>query len=190
MANTFAPVGFRDTMLYGGSSPNYAVASTTIAYNYGTKIGFGDPVKQSSGTIVVMPAGDSNTIWGIFLGCYYYDPSIQMVTWRNNWPAPSNLSSTTIVKAMVVVDRNFEFMVQVNGGPATTSNIGSNFDITTSSSGAPASNGLSTCSCSGTFAGTTTLPFTMTGIVPSGAFTNFGNLQAGVPATYDSTQAN
>lgn len=190
MANTFAPVGFRDTVLYGGAAPNYAVSSALIAYNYGTKIGMGDPVKLVSGQLNVMPAGDSNTIYGIFWGCEYYDPSLQQYVWRPYWPAPGTLASTAVVKAKVIVDRNFEFAVQVNGGPATAANIGQNFDITSSSSGAPGNNGLSTCSCSGTFATTSTLPFTVTGIVPSGSYTNFGNLQAGVPATYDSTQAN
>ena len=190
--NTFAPVGFREARQYGSMAPNYAMETFNIAYNYATQIAFGDPVKLSSGNIVVMPNGDSNTILGIFAGCEYYDPVSQMYRWFNYWSAPSVLASTAIVKARVITDRNTVFYAQVNSTtPVAQSNIGQNSDITVSSSGAPTSGtGISTCSLSGTFATTTTLPFTVVGIVPSGSFTNFGNLQAGTPATYDQTAGN
>lgn len=190
MANTFAPVGFRESREYGAAPPNYAMETFPIAYNYSTQIGRGDPVKLVSGYLNIMPTGDSNTILGIFMGCEYYDPVAQMYRFFNWWPAPTTLASSQVVLAKVITDRSQRFIVQVNSTTAVAqSNVGQNCDITTSSSGAPNTlTGISTCSLNGSFGTTSTYPFTVTGIVPSGSFTNFGNIQAGVPATYDATQ--
>jgi uncharacterized protein YlzI (FlbEa/FlbD family) len=43
-ANVAAPMGFITCRRYDGASPNYAMQEGFIAYNYGSRINYGDPV--------------------------------------------------------------------------------------------------------------------------------------------------
>lgn len=180
MANVLAPNGFQLASLYGAAAPNLATREATIAYNYTTKIAYGDPVYlYTDGTIRLYAAGGT-TIHGIFRGCKYLDPSTGRTNWFRYWNGPT-LPSTTAVTAYVDCDPQSVFQAQVNGGPVVQSNIGQNIDITTSTSGAPTISGQSVCSLSfATIADTATLPFRIVGIVSAPAV-NF---------LYDGTQAN
>lgn len=69
MANPNAPFGLRPVRHRNGMTWNGATNDYPIADNYGTALGLGDPVKWSSGKLVIAAAGDP--IVGIFQGCSY-----------------------------------------------------------------------------------------------------------------------
>ena len=170
-SNVLAPSGFGNSRLLTGSAPNYATRDAYIAYNYGTKIAYGDPVYlNTSGNIVLYAAGGT-TIHGIFRGCNYLDPSSRRVQWYNYWSAPSNVASTTVVEAKVDSDPDMVFIAQVSGGPVTQASVGKNIDILTGTSGAPTYAGMSVCALDATtIADTATLPFRIVGLVGEPGF--------------------
>jgi hypothetical protein len=164
-ANAAAPSGFQTLRRYDGAVPNYGSREETIAYNYGTRINYGDPVyKTTSGTIALYANGGT-TIHGIFRGCRYLDPNTLKTEWYPAWRTPT-LPSTTTVFAQVDADPNLTFMAQMIGSALTTSSIGLNMDITAGTSGSTTLlSGYSVCSLSGTAASTNTLPFRIIGII-------------------------
>lgn len=144
MSNTQAPFGFRPVRRLDGAQPNYPTTKMTIAYNYGTQIAKGDPVKlNTDGTIIL--ATTSATMRGVFWGCTYYDPGTQRTQWQPKWGAPAGLASTQIVTAYVYDDPNLIFEVQVgatSGNPIITqANVGENFDF--GGAGSPNAAGMS-----------------------------------------------
>lgn len=178
-ANTLAPNGFQFSRLYGAGAPNYAMQTAQIAYNYGSKIGRGDPVYLNSSGQIALYAQGGTTIHGIFGGCNYLDPNLQRTQWYPAWNAPSGLASTTIVYAKVIVDPTAVFRAQMHGTAFTQADIGLNVDIYSGSSGAPNFAGISTCALNGTAASTNTLPFRIVDILQPPAITFLYN------ATYD-----
>lgn len=184
MANTIAGFGFKDAGTLIGSAGNYSTINRQIAYNYGTTIAYGDPVKLlSNGTIGLVANGDT-TIDGIFVGCNYTDTNaLYNHSFKPSWTSPS-LASTIVVTAKVVVDPMYQFIAQVSGGTATQNNVGNNIDILAGTAGVPNAAGWSTCLLDGANLGssitTATLPFRIIGIVGSPGFT----------FSYDSTTAN
>lgn len=163
-ANVAAPSGFQTLGRYDGAAPNYAMREVFIAYNYGSKIAYGDPVFLYTDGTIRLYAAAGTTIHGIFRGCRYLDPGTKKTEFYPFWNIPT-LASTTTVYALVDDDPNLEFMAQAVGTALTQSAIGQNMDITSSTSGAPNYAGISTCSLSGTAATTATLPFRITGII-------------------------
>ena len=168
-ANPVVPFGFRIANQYGAVPPNYAMNNRAIAYNNTNKIAYGDPVYSlSTGYIDVMAAGGS-TIHGILAAVEYPNPTaVGGFTFTNFWNDVSGLASTTVVVGKVYNDPTTVFMAQFIGTALTVQAIGYNVDITTATSGAPNSAGISVCSLGGTPATTSTYPFRIVGIV--GAF--------------------
>src|SRR4051812_48260730 len=158
-ANAIAPSGFQTIRRVDGAVPNYAAAENYIAYNYGTRINFGDPVvRLSNGTIGLMASGGS-TILGVFRGCRYVDPGTLKTEFYPAWRTPT-LGSNIIVYALVDTDPFMVFQAQMVGTAMTVANIGQNIDITTGTSGSSSSLvGMSVCSLAATSATTATLPF-------------------------------
>lgn len=188
-ANSLVPFGFRVANQYGGSPSNFPLNVREIAYNYGTQIAFGDPVKSLSTGYVNVFANGNTTVHGVLAGVEYVNPTaIGGFTFAPYWLAPAGLASTTHVIAKVYNDPTTVFMAQVNGAAITTASIGYNIDITAASSGAPNAAGISTCSLLSSSAATTaTLPFRILGIVgiSDGGVVNMGPIPG-----YDPTGAN
>lgn len=134
MANTNAPFGLRPAQRIDGAALSFQITTRLIAYNANEAIGKGDLVTaEIDGTITRFTAGDTESA-GVFWGCEYLDPSLGYITWRNNWPAPGNLPSSTVVTAYVIMDPMIAFEVQTNGGsggttPVTSADIGANADV-------------------------------------------------------------
>ena len=87
MANIDAPFGLRPIAKVG-SAPGGTTGTTkySIADNQGTAIFTGDPVKyKNDGTVEVATAGDASC--GVFMGCFYTDPTTSKPTFRNHFPA-------------------------------------------------------------------------------------------------------
>jgi hypothetical protein len=87
MANIDAAFGLRPIAKVG-SAPGGTTGTTkySIADNQGTAIFTGDPVKyKNDGTVEVAAAG--NPSCGVFMGCFYTDPTTKKPTFRNHFPA-------------------------------------------------------------------------------------------------------
>lgn len=164
-ANIAAPSGFNTVRRYDGAAPNYGAREEVIAFNYGTRINFGDPVFRHTDGTIRLYAAAGTTVHGIFRGCRYLDPGTLKTEYYPAWRTPT-LPSTTTVFAMVDQDPLMTFMAQAVGTALTQSAIGQNMDITAGTSGTSTNlSGISTCSLSGTAANTATLPFRVVGII-------------------------
>lgn len=166
-ANTLAPSGFQTLRRIDGTNPNYAMREMTLAYNYATRINYGDPViLSSSGTVQLYVQGTNTTVLGIFRGCRYLDPNSGKTEYYAAWKTPT-LVSTSVVYAMVDADPFTSLACQVNGTALDQTAIGKNIDISSGTAGSTASNSpYSVCSLSGASAATTnTLPFRILGII-------------------------
>ena len=109
MANIDAAFGLRPIAKVG-SAPGGTTGTTkySIADNQGTAIFTGDPVKfKNDGTVEVAAAG--NPSCGVFMGCFYTDPSTSKPTFRNFFPA--SLSPGDAI-AFVADDPNQLFIAQ------------------------------------------------------------------------------
>ena len=87
MANIDAAFGLRPIAKVG-SAPGGTTGTTkySIADNQGTAIFTGDPVKyKNDGPVEVATAGDASC--GVFMGCFYTDPTTSKPTFRNHFPA-------------------------------------------------------------------------------------------------------
>jgi len=187
-SNTWAPSGFHEARLWNSAVPNYAINGRQIPYNYGSNIGFGDPVYlTSSGTVALYVKGGT-TIDGIAYGFEYFDPNnILSGAFHPAWLQPTLTSSVTPT-CKVQTDPNMVFYVQGNGAALTVSSLGLNFDIYSGSSGAPTTgSGISTCGIDATTGATTnTLPFRLVGIVGLTA----GFTGVAINSSYVATNAN
>ena len=87
MANIDAAFGMRPVAKVG-SAPGGTTGTTkySIGDNQSTAIFTGDPVKpKADGTIEVATASDA--LLGVFMGCFYTDPTTKKPTFRNHFPA-------------------------------------------------------------------------------------------------------
>jgi len=87
MANIDSPFGLRPVSKLG-SAPGGTTGTTkySVADNQGTAIFTGDPVKyKNDGTVEV--ATNSDAFVGVFMGCFYTDPTTKKPTFRNHFPA-------------------------------------------------------------------------------------------------------
>lgn len=166
MANPTGGNGFQQTRHFLNAAGNYQVNARTIAYNYGTAIGFGDVVKPlNDGTIGRATAGDT-PIEGIFMGCMYTNPSApqgSQVTFLKNWPGVSLGNSSLTVTAFVCNDPYAVFTVRASSTAITTASIGLN--ATFVANAVSSASGLSTETLDSTSVATTsTLPFRIVGL--------------------------
>lgn len=102
-----APYGYKPVNLIGGQVFAGSTRMYPISYNYGTAIYYGDPVTLSStsgvtnGTIVIptLPVNTTNTIVGIFLGCYYTNPTTKQRLFSQYYPGNITAGDITAVVA-------------------------------------------------------------------------------------------
>ena len=89
-----APYGYKPVNLIGGQQFSGSTRMLPISYNYGTAIYYGDPVTLSAtagvtnGTVILptLPVNTTNTIVGIFLGCYYTNPTTKQRQYSQYYP--------------------------------------------------------------------------------------------------------
>lgn len=96
-----APYGYKPVNLIGGQVFAGSTRMYPIAYNYGTAIYYGDPVTLSAGYIVLptLPVNTTNTVVGVFLGCYYTNPTTKQRTYSQYYPASTLAGDITAVVA-------------------------------------------------------------------------------------------
>ena len=97
-----APYGFKPVNLIGGQPYAGSTRNFPIAYNYGTAIGFGDPVTLSAGYAVLpsLPVNSTNTIIGYFVGCYYTNPSTKQRLYAQSYPGSVTAGDITRFKVL------------------------------------------------------------------------------------------
>lgn len=96
MANTLEKFGLRPSRQLNGSPFINAQNRYRIASGNSTSIYQGDLVTPlTSGTVTRYVANTSNTVVGVFNGCFYTDPTTQKPTWSNFYPSSTNASDIT-----------------------------------------------------------------------------------------------
>ena len=93
MANTLERFGLRPSRQLNGSPFINAQNRYRIASGNSTSIYQGDLVTPlASGQITRYVANTSNTVVGVFNGCFYTDPTTQKPTFSNFYPSSTNAS--------------------------------------------------------------------------------------------------
>jgi len=119
-----APYGIKPVNLIGGQVFAGSTRNLPIAYNYGTAIYYGDPVQLSAGYIIAAPGGASLTgatylkgTVGIFLGCYYTNPTTKQRQYAQYYPGSVLAGDIT---AIVADDPDQVFQVAVTAAAGST----------------------------------------------------------------------
>jgi len=142
-----AAYGFKPINLIGGQVYAGSTRNLPIAYNYGTAIYYGDYVTLSGGLIIpaTKPVNTTNTTVGVFLGCYYTNPTTKQRLWSQYYPG--SISSGDIT-AIVADDPDTVFQVAVTASASSTSiasasllNLGANMAGNTLTGSATTGNG-------------------------------------------------
>lgn len=113
-----APYGFKPVNLIGGQVFSGSTRNYPIAYNYGTNIFYGDFVQLSSGYVTILAntiAG--NAAVGVFLGCYYTNPSTKQRLYSQYYPANTLAGDIT---AIICDDPDTVFKAAVVTAAGTT----------------------------------------------------------------------
>jgi len=175
MANTNAPFGFRIFSSANGAPPNFSLIRATIAYNDGTKIFTGDPVKMTGtgGQVTQWTSGTAvSQLWGIFRGCKYLSSSQGKVVYNSFWPGADVASTAqTSIEAYlepVVLSTTPYFIVQTDSTGITVDAIGACVDVQLGTGSTLT--GQSGAYLDATFTTTATLPFRVMGLYGVGEF--------------------
>ena len=114
----YKPVGLIGGQVFAGSTRN-----EPIQYNYGTALYYGDLVTLSAGYTVIAtyPVSTTNTTIGVFLGCYYTNPTTKQRQYSQYYPG--NVLAGDIT-AIIGDDPDQVFRVAVTTGASATT-IGS-----------------------------------------------------------------
>ena len=118
-----APYGYKPVNLIGGQVFAGSTRNLPIQYNYGTALYYGDLVTLSAGYVVIAtyPVSTTNTTVGVFLGCYYTNPTTKQRQYSQYYPA--NVTAGDIT-AIVGDDPDQVMRVAVTTGASSTT-IGS-----------------------------------------------------------------
>lgn len=171
-ANTFAPFGLQSFGHQDGSAPTMGMSKFTMNSSYATAVYNGDLVAFSSaarGVVVQFStASAAEPPVGVFVGCEYYNPTVNRVTWSPYFPG--SVGSSSPVTAYVISDPEMTFLVQTS----TASVIGSSAQGSLVSWNAGTGNAL-TGQSGGYADGVTGLTSTITGnLRVVDAYSNFG----------------
>lgn len=181
MANTAAANGFRQFRRLDGGSPTAGFDTLSIISSDPSLIFTGDPVISLStsanpgfgapggaGGYVTGVSSGLSQIRGIFLGCEYYNATVQRKVWSPYFPGSVGTSSgTNDVTAWVCTDPDMTWLVQVSGTAGSTtaviasSQVGFNFGFSSAAlANGSATTGISAVTLASTSGATTaTLPF-------------------------------
>lgn len=113
-----APYGFKPVNLIGGQVFAGSTRNIPIAYNYGTAIYYGDFVNIASGFCAVVANTIATPTVGVFLGCYYTNPTTKQRLWSQYYPGSVTAGDIT---AIVGDDPDSVFRVAVTASAASAS---------------------------------------------------------------------
>lgn len=140
MANIPAPFGFRQLRRLEGGAPTMGFETVVIASSDPNLYFTGDPVATSAtGPYITVPSSGFVPIRGIFMGCEYYNASVNRIVFSPYFPGSvATTSGTNDVKGWVCTDPEMLYIAQCSTGATfTSSQIGLNigFTVATSSLG-------------------------------------------------------
>lgn len=94
-----APYGFRPVNALGNANFTGTTREYAIPYAYATDIFYGDIVGLTRGRInrLSVTSGTAGTVSGIFMGCYYTDPTTKQTRYSQYWPASTLAAAVAIV---------------------------------------------------------------------------------------------
>jgi hypothetical protein len=156
------PYGYKPVNLIGGQVYAGSTRNMAIQYNSATPIYFGDLVTLSSGyaTLITYPLTATNTTVGVFLGCYYTNPTTKQRLFSQYYPG--NVTAGDIT-AIVADDPDIVIQTAVvaSAGSTTIASassllVGSNMAGTTNTGSASTGNSLAGVVAASAAAATTT----------------------------------
>jgi hypothetical protein len=182
MSNTAAPYGLRPVNLIGGQP--YAGSTRLIKIASGaTAMYFGQPVTVlATGTVgpaTVTTSVPATGVVGVFVGCTYTDPNLNIPVYKQYWPSVA----VSDAFAYVVDDPDIVMQVQADG-PITQADLGANISLNTFSGSAFTGNST-TSAVFNSAAATATLPLRVVGFV-SGPDSAAGDLFTDVLVKWNS----
>jgi len=92
-----APYGFKPVNLIGGQVFAGSTRNIPIAYNYGTAIYYGDFVNIASGFAALVANTIATPTVGVFLGCYYTNPTTKQRLWSQYYPGNVTAGDITAI---------------------------------------------------------------------------------------------
>jgi hypothetical protein len=95
------PYGYKPVNLIGGQVYAGSTRNMPIQYNYATPIYFGDFVTLTAGyaTLTTYPMNSTNTTVGIFMGCYYTNPTTKQRQFAQYYPGNVTAGDITAIVA-------------------------------------------------------------------------------------------
>jgi hypothetical protein len=174
-----APYGYKPVNLIGGQVYAGSTRNLPIQYNSTNAIYYGDLVYLNAGYIdrITYPLNSTNTTVGIFLGCYYTNPTTKQRLWSQYYPGGVTAGDIT---AIVADDPDLIIQCAVTTsassgtiGSASSLLVGGNVVGTTTLGSAAFGNG-SGAVVSTTAQGATTAGFRIVALVPDTQITSGG----------------
>ena len=95
-----AAYGYKPVNLIGGQVFSGSTRNVAIQYGYNTNIFYGDAIKEVNGFVTrasIASATTANQTTGIFLGCYYTNPTTKQRLWSQYYPANTNAGDITAI---------------------------------------------------------------------------------------------
>jgi len=94
-----APYGAKPVNLIGGQVFAGSTRNLPIQYNYGTALYYGDLVTLSAGYVVISTyaVSTTNTTVGVFLGCYYTNPTTKQRQYSQYYPGSVTAGDITAI---------------------------------------------------------------------------------------------
>lgn len=165
-----APYGYKPVNLLGGQVFSGSTRNVQIQYNYATPIYFGDAIKEVNGFVTrasIASATTANQTTGIFLGCYYTNPSTKQRLWSQYYPG--NIAAGDITAIISddpdIVIRAVMCTSAANIGSAAQVMVGSNVGGITTNAGSANTGDSANAILVPTALSTATLPFRVIDIV-------------------------
>lgn len=166
MSATAAPYGLRPVNLIGGQPYAGSTRLIKIASGYAANLFFGQPVSISADGVIVAAAvtttAPATGVTGVFVGCTYTDPNLNIPVYKQYWPTGTVASDAY---AYVVDDPDIVMQVQADEAVPQTA-LGANIALVAASGNT--STGNSTTAADGSsVAVTSSLPLRIVGFVES-----------------------
>lgn len=164
MSNTAAPYGLRPVNLIGGQPYAGSTRLIKIASGYAANIFFGQPVSVVANGVVEVAAvtttAPATGVTGVFVGCTYTDPNLNIPVYKQYWPTGTVASDAF---AYIVDDPDIVMQVQADDTVPQTA-LGANISLNASSGSTGTGNSTTSADVAG-IAVTATLPLRIVGFV-------------------------
>lgn len=94
-----AAYGYKPVNLIGGQVFAGSTRNLPVQYNYSTAMFYGDLVTLSAGYVVIAtyPVSTTNTTVGVFLGCYYTNPTTKQRQYSQYYPGSVTAGDITAI---------------------------------------------------------------------------------------------